>query len=148
VPEYPALPIFVDAWAVDCAHLTDAEDGIYWRLCRLMWVMPNCRIPNDDAWIARRMSRSVEDVRRDVRPIISEFCQVDGNWVTQKRLLKEWNYVRKKAQKNSDSAKLRWNKEKDACERNAPRGNATGGNANAMPPHPHQRSYQGGNGVS
>ena len=119
--EYPALPIFIDAWSLDCAHLTDAEDGRYFRLCRLMWSQPECRIPNDDAWIARKLGRSVEDVQRDIRPIIAEFCQSDGNWITQKRLQKEWRYVRQHSKRQSAIAKSRWRKEKSACHGNAGR---------------------------
>lgn len=119
--EFAALPVFVDAWALDCSHLTDAEDGRYWRLIRLMWAQPECRIPNDDAWIARKMNRTPEDVARDIRPLVAEFCHCDGNWITQKRLQKEWCYVRAKSRANSVAAKSRWQKEKHASERNAGR---------------------------
>ncbi len=103
----------------DCSHLTDAEHGRYIQLLILMWRSPNQRVPNDDEWLARKFRRSVEAVRQDLRPLISEFCSTDGNWITQKRLAREWSYVSKRAQQRSDAAKARWNKDKDICGRNA-----------------------------
>lgn len=114
--DYAALPIFIDAWALDCAHLSDAEDGRYFRLMRLMWAQPMCRIPNDDVWIARKMGRTPEDVVRDIRPIIEEFCQTTGNWISQKRLRKEYEYVMRRAKKQSDNAKSGWNKRKSDAD--------------------------------
>ena len=115
--ELPFMPLAVESWDADTSHLSDAEDGIYGRIIRIMWKSPAQRIPNDDAWIARRMRRTVEDVVRDVRPIIVEFCQNDGNWITHKRVDREWNRAKKLSVSRSVSAKSRWNKEKEACER-------------------------------
>ena len=114
--EFPALPLWTDAYLADTAHLSDAENGLYIRLLILIWRSPLCRIPNDDSWLERRLGASL-----GIRPIIKEFCKCDGNWITQKRLLHEWKYVRAKSQQNSDAAKSRWRKEKDVSERNADR---------------------------
>ena len=122
--DFPALPIWTDAYLADCGHLTDAEHGRYLMLLMLIWRSPDCRIPNDNAWIARKMRRTVEDVQAEVRPIIAEFCQCDGNWIMQKRLSKEMLFVKKNAKRQSDAAKSRWNKEKGACHGNAQSGNA------------------------
>lgn len=117
--EFPALPLFTDALLADCEHLSDAEMGVYLRILMYMWRAPECRIPNDSKWIARKFRRTVEQVETEVIPVLREFCSSDGNWWTQKRLKKEYGYVKKKSRKASASAKSRWNKEKDACERNA-----------------------------
>ena len=121
---FPSLPLFTDAYLADAGHLTDAEHGRYFLLLMQMWRTPECRLPNDDEWLARRFRRTVEQVRADLRPIISEFMQTDGNWITQKRLRKEWEWCRGHSKKQSDIAKSRWNKEKGACHGNAPAGNA------------------------
>lgn len=147
--EYAALPIFIDAWALDCAHLSDAEDGRYFRLCRLMWAQPLCRIPNDDEWIARKLGRTAEDVARDVRPIIMEFCTTTGNWITQKRLRKEWHYVRRKVESRRASAKARWDKGK--IDANALREHTTSHavrNAPSPSPSPSLRSSSVPNGTA
>jgi hypothetical protein len=54
-----------------------------------------------------------------LKMICEEFCSSDGNWLRQKRLVKESRYLREKTKKMSDMAKSRWNKEKDTSLRNA-----------------------------
>ncbi len=46
--DFPALPLFTDAYLADCSHLSDAEHGRYLRLLMLVWLSPECRVPNDD----------------------------------------------------------------------------------------------------
>lgn len=126
--EFPALPLWTDRFLAGTAHLSDSSLGLYTRLLLLMWSSPQCRIPNEDSWIAHKLNRPPEQFR----PIIQEFCKTDGNWITQKRLLKEWRWVREKVKKNRDAAKSRWNKEKILSERNA----------DAMPLYPHTHLNQ------
>lgn len=113
--EFSALPIFTDAYLADTDHLSFAEHGAYLRLLMLMWRTPGCRVPNDDPWLARRLRITLDQVREFIRPLIVEFCKIDGNWITQKRLSREHGYVKRRSMKQSDSAKQRWRKEKDAC---------------------------------
>jgi uncharacterized protein YdaU (DUF1376 family) len=126
--DYPAMPLWTDAYIADCSHLEDAEHGRYLLLLIALWRSPQRRLPNNDGWLARKFSRSIERVQAELRPLITEFCDCDGNWITQKRLQREFTYVANTSLKQSVRAKRRWQKEKDAC-----RGNA----AAAMPPHPH-----------
>lgn len=123
----PYMPFFVDAYTLDAGHLTEEEHGAYLRLLMLAWASPECRLPNDDAWLARRLSRPLETIQRLYRPILAEFFQSDGNWLWQKRLRAEWERARKNAKVQSDNAKSRWKKEKKV----------SGGTAAGMPPHPH-----------
>lgn len=113
--EFPALPLFTDAIIADCHHLTDAEFGLYMRLLILMWRSPNCKIPNDPEWISRKISRPYSVVE----PLLKEFCTNDGNYITQRRLFSEFNYVKKLSQVQSVRAKSRWNKKKDPCPSDA-----------------------------
>lgn len=115
--EFPALPIWTDAYLADCSHLTDAEHGIYLQLLMLMWRSPDCRIPNDDEWIARKFRRDANAVRTHIRPLMQEFCDIGVSWITQKRLQKEWKWCSEKREKNKASANTRWNKDSDSCER-------------------------------
>jgi uncharacterized protein YdaU (DUF1376 family) len=119
VSAFPHLPLFTDAWVADTKHLSRLERGTYHDLIVLMWRSPECRVPNDDAWLGKRLGMTANEVVAELRPLIAEFCHVDGNWVTQKRLKKEWDWCSKRASKNSVSAKSRWDNEKDSCERNA-----------------------------
>lgn len=146
--DFPALPLFTDAYMRDCWHLSDAEHGRYLLVLILIWQSPNCRIPNEPAWIAHKLRRSVEDYERDFAPIIKEFCVTTGNWLTQKRLAREYTFLRKTSKTQSDRAKTRWNKKKKstrahagampgACQADAGRmPEACRSDAEAMPPHP------------
>lgn len=125
--EFPSLPLFTDSWVADTKHLSRLERGTYHDLLVLMWRTPECRVPNDDAWLAKRLNMTSEEVRDELRPIITEFCKTDGNHIFQKRLRKEWMWCRRKSKKQSDNAKARWDKEKDICQSDAttsPVGNA------------------------
>lgn len=135
--EFPAFPLWTDAYLADCGHLSDAEHGRYLMLLMALWRAPNRRLPNDDEWLARRFRRSAAGVRSELRPIVSEFCQCDGNWITQKRLDKEWAYVTKQKRQRTVAAKSRWrNKKNDA---GAYAGNVAAAYADEMretePPH-------------
>lgn len=129
---FPSLPLFTDAYLADAGHLSDAEHGRYLLLLMAMWRAPDCRLPNDDEWLARRFRRTADEVRAELRPLIAEFMQTDGNWITQKRLKKEWKWCQERKIKNSAAAKSKWKKEKDICERNA----NTEGAGNAPNPNP------------
>jgi uncharacterized protein YdaU (DUF1376 family) len=84
--QFPGLTLWTDALVADTDHLSDAEFGLYMRILIKMWRTPGCRLPNDDHWIQRHF-RSTPDV---VRAVFNEFCQTDGNWITQKRLQTEF----------------------------------------------------------
>jgi len=102
--EFPALPIFTDAITADCAHLNDAEFGLYFRILMLMWRSPGCRIPHDEQWITRKLARPWSSIK----PLLDEFCTSTGNWYTQKRLSKEWAYLMERRKNNTMAANRRW----------------------------------------
>ena len=114
--QFPALPFWTDAYAADTEHLSYFEHGLYQHILRVMWRSPQCRIPNDDDWLRKRFAKASLE---QIWAILGEFCQSDGNWISQKRLLKEWQWVQEKRKKNTDAANSRWDNEKDVCERNA-----------------------------
>jgi len=118
--EFPALPLWTDAFMADTGHLSDAEVGLYARILMTMWRLPNCRLPNDDTWLAKRFGKTTAEVETQIRPLIREFCHNDGNWIIQKRLMREKTYVSKKWHKRSEMAKAFWEKKKAASVRNAP----------------------------
>jgi uncharacterized protein YdaU (DUF1376 family) len=134
VAELPFFPMATDAYLADCGHLSDAEHGRYLLLLLALWRAPNQRLPNDDEWLARRFSRSLADIISHMRPIISEFCQNDGNWITQKRLAAEWKHARGVVEQRREAAKARWNKNKTPYERNT--GSHTSRNAPTPTPTP------------
>jgi uncharacterized protein YdaU (DUF1376 family) len=105
--QFPYLPLFTDAWKADTLHLSYAQRGLYLDLLVEMWRTPGCRVPNDDAWLAQHLRLSGQEVAEALRPIIREFCQSDGNHLTQKRLKKEFVYAFERAGRLSALAKRR-----------------------------------------
>lgn len=95
---HPYIPLYVDDFEAATAHLTPEEDGVYNRLLRLCWRTPGCSVPNDDAWIARKIRLSPTDYERVARPVIDEFFRVQRGRLFQKRLREEYeNITRKKS---------------------------------------------------
>jgi uncharacterized protein YdaU (DUF1376 family) len=146
VPDFPYLPLKVADFEADTSHLSDAELGRYVRLLFKMWTTPGCRVPNDDKWLARHLRRTPEETREQIRPIIAEFCRCTGNWILQKRLRAERDYIERKRNRGSVAAKARWDKEKAACDLPTTQYNHLGSdsrkslngrkNRDATPPHP------------
>lgn len=115
----PSLPLWVDEWTASTRHLNYEQRGIFLSLLILMWERPRCRIPNDDKWLARHLGMSDAKVVKIARPVIADLCKSSGNWITQDRLRKEYDYVRQKVEMNRASAKRRWDKEKGTSDRTA-----------------------------
>jgi uncharacterized protein YdaU (DUF1376 family) len=110
--QFPALDIWTDAWLADTGHLPRVDRDIYFHLMILMWRTPNCRVPNDMDWISRKL-RCTENEVQIIQSVASEFCESDGNWLTQKRLTKEYKAALQRSKYASDNAKRRWDKEKN-----------------------------------
>lgn len=113
--EFPALPLWTDAYLADTGHLSVTEHGMYFLMLVQLWRAPKQRLPNDDAWLGRKFGRSVEVFVSEWKPIMQEFMQTDGNWWTQKRLSAEFAYVQQLSAKRSDAAKSMWEKKKASC---------------------------------
>lgn len=93
---FPYLPLFTDAFLADTGHLTAAETGAYLLLLMVAWRSPDCRLPDDDAKLAK-WARVDRRNWSKMKPTIMEFWTFgDGHW-TQKRLLKEHAGVCKRA---------------------------------------------------
>lgn len=124
--EFPALPLWTDAYIGDTAHLTNEEHGVYLRLLMFAWRSPECCLPDDDRRLAI-MTGLTDKKWRALRPVIAAFWTIESGVWTQKRLTKERDFVRGKSEKNRDAAKARWNG--NALE------NKDTGDAPAMPAH-------------
>ena len=86
----PYFPMYPDDFEADTAHLSLLEDGAYNRLLRLCWRSPGCSVPNDEAWIMRRM-RVTDPAEMDaVRAVLAEYFTVEKGRYTNKRLSREW----------------------------------------------------------
>lgn len=95
----PAMPVFPDAYLADTTHLTTEEHGAYLLLLMAMW-RRNGVVPNDDKDLARIVGLDISRWRKTKRRLLS-LLTVEGEYLTQKRLLKEWQYVQEKRNKNA-----------------------------------------------
>lgn len=115
--ELPFFPLATDAFLADTDHLDDAERGRYVSILIALWRAPKQRLPNDDVWLAKKFKRAVDRIVTELRPLVVEFCQCDGNWITQKRLSKEFLRASKAVAQRRDAANARWLKQKQESER-------------------------------
>lgn len=98
--EFPALPLFTDAYLGDTTHLTTQEHGAYLLLLMVSWRSPGCCVADDDALLAR-FTRMTVDKWRKVRPILLPFFQLrDGHW-HQPRLQDEFRHLQSRREQQS-----------------------------------------------
>jgi len=95
--EFPSLPLFTDAYLADTRHLNATEHGAYLLLLMMAWRTPDCRLPDDDAKLAKWACLDARTWKR-IKPTIMEFWTPEsGTWI-QRRLAKEREYVSKRAE--------------------------------------------------
>jgi uncharacterized protein YdaU (DUF1376 family) len=117
--EFPALPLWTDAYLADTIHLNNRESGAYLHLLMAAWRLPNCRLPNDDATLCRYARCSPREWAR-VKARVLPFFSIDENGlVYQKRLQKEFDYVRQKSLINKHAAHAKWRKYKGPAHADA-----------------------------
>ena len=86
----PYFPLYPTDFEADTSHLTLAEDGAYNRLLRLMWMTSGCTLPDDNAWIKRRMRVDQDTFDSVVVVVIAEFFQRKAGRIISPRLAKEY----------------------------------------------------------
>lgn len=101
----PYFPLFPADFEADTSHLTLEEDGAYNRLLRLMWMTPGCSLPDDPAWIARRMRVDMVAFLRIVEPLIAEFMQRKNGRIYSPRLTLEFQKADETYKRRSDAGK-------------------------------------------
>jgi len=82
----PYFPLYPTDFEADTSHLSLAEDGAYNRLLRLSWMTPGCSLPDDDAWIKRRMRVSKSEFDDVVKVVIDEFFTRSRGRIYNKKL--------------------------------------------------------------
>lgn len=103
--DFPALPLWTDAYLGDTRHLTTLEHGAYLLLMMTAWRTPDCRLPDNDKLLARWAGLGPRQWQQ-IKPQVMQFWHLDeGHWV-QKRLSKEAVWVRKSATANKERASL------------------------------------------
>jgi len=115
--EFPAFPLWTDAYLADTGHLSTIEHGAYLLLLMTMW-RAGGKLPNDDKRIARYTRLSAGQWER-MKPVIMEFFTVDGDEITQGRLSDELVFVRQRSKTQSENARAKSRKTKDHAQATA-----------------------------
>ncbi len=119
--EFPALPLWTDAYLADTVHLDVVESGAYLHLLIAAWRMEDCGLPNDPKRLAR-WARCSPRQWAAVGKTVLEFWNLDEGsqkWF-QKRLLAERNRVRSRSSQASRAAQAKHLKNKDTTPADAP----------------------------
>jgi uncharacterized protein YdaU (DUF1376 family) len=103
---HPYIPLYVDDYEAATTHLTAEEDGIYSRLLRLCWRTPGCSLPNDPAWIARRIRVTADDFERVVKTILADFFTLSRGRYVQRRLKREYDTISRKKAARVNAGKM------------------------------------------
>lgn len=130
--EFPALPLFTDAYLADTRHLNTEEHGAYLLLMMEAWRRPECSLPDDDRLLARLAGLPL-DRWQEVRPVVMQFWRRDGRrktW-TQRGSLRNAHLCPKKAHRKPIKRQPVGRKQKRLMPRHCQT------NAQRMPPHPH-----------
>lgn len=113
--EFPALPLWTDAFIADTVHLSAEETGAYMMLLMCAWRSPDCGLPDDDTAL-QRFSRVTRNRWPKIRDRVMGFWTLEnGKWF-QKRLMQERDFVTRKSQTQSQNVKARWLKSKETAD--------------------------------
>jgi uncharacterized protein YdaU (DUF1376 family) len=93
--EFPALPLWTDAYLGDTTHLTTIEHGAYLLLLMTAWRTRETRLPDDDRLLAR-YARCGPNQWKRLRPILEPFFLVENGFWVQRRLTDEASAVRQR----------------------------------------------------
>lgn len=129
--EFPAMPLWTDAYLADTGHLTTLEHGAYLLLLMTMW-RAGGSLPDDDVRLMRFTKTNTAQWTK-IKPVIMEFFHVEDGKISQKRLAREFDFVKTKREKASKSAKSKYLKNNNTEEANAEKRRA---NAPATTPTP------------
>ena len=102
--EFPALPLFTDAYLADTRHLTTLQHGAFLLLLMTAWRTPGNKLPDDDGKLARWAGLDRRTWAKNKAVVMSFWCKDADQW-RQKRLDDERKYVEQLRDKNSAAGK-------------------------------------------
>lgn len=106
--EFPGFTIWTDAYLADTSHLSTLEHGAYLLLLIAMWRAGGV-LPNDDKRLAR-FARATDAQWVKLKPAMMEFFTVQGDEITQGRLLDELQKARNRSSRASENARAKHRK--------------------------------------
>lgn len=105
--DYPAMPLFTDAYIADTQHLTNEEHGIYLRLLMFSWRTQDCALPNDDKRLATMVGLTPGRWAK-LKPTILEFFTENDGKLVQKKQQKVREKVASQRKQKQIASNARW----------------------------------------
>jgi uncharacterized protein YdaU (DUF1376 family) len=103
--QLPTMPVGVDRYLADTAHLTLEEQGVHFRLQIYAWRSPGCCLPDDDARLARMLGISQKRWTTLKSAVTALWTRKDGTWVND-QVAREHEFVTGKIEKKRAAGKL------------------------------------------
>lgn len=130
------IPLFVDAYLRDTYRLTLEQHGLYLIFMMEAWGREDCALPGNEAELAEIAGLTLPKFRKIAGPVLAKWT-LDNGKLVQKRLLKEWHYVREKSGKRKAAADARWMQMHSTCNAGAMHlGGGGGGGGGGGSPYP------------
>lgn len=98
--QFPALPLWTDAYIADTQHLTNEEHGVYLRLLMFAWRTPDCSLPDDDRRLALMVGVTPKKWASLKAAVMVFWSLENGRWM-QKRLTAEREFVERSRKQKS-----------------------------------------------
>lgn len=115
--EFPAMPLWTDAYLADTGHLTATEHGAYLLLLMAAW-RSGGRLPDDDKKLARFAHVTSGQWRR-MKDTIRDFFTIEDGHLVQGRQMETLAAVRQKSQSAKNSARAKYRKYNKQAHANA-----------------------------
>ena len=112
------IPLFPDAYLRDNYRLTLEQHGLFLVLMMEAWGSDDCTLPDDEKQLAAIAGVPLPKFRKIAPPVLARWIK-EGGRIYQKRLVKEWHYVREKSAKRKAAANAKWQKERGFADANA-----------------------------
>lgn len=110
--ELPWMRFYIGDHIRDTHHLSWEEHGVLLLLLITAWKEPGCRIPDDEAWIVRRLRSNEQDFARVVKPVLDEFFTAEDGYLFHKAQRAEYHNAleeyEKKSERGRKAANARW----------------------------------------
>lgn len=104
--KYPVMPVHIDAYLSATEHLSTIEHGAYQLILFQMWRHGGALL-NNDRVLARCAGLDMGRWKR-MKPTIMAFMQIEGNYITQRRLIEILDKLSRHSKSQSDRAKSKW----------------------------------------
>lgn len=102
--QFPAMPLWTDAYLGDTVHLTTIEHGAYLLLLMCMWRAKSHTLPDDDKLLARYTKLGPQQWLR-IKKAIQPFFRIENGTWSNDRLLDEYATILQQRESRSNTGR-------------------------------------------